>query len=150
MLSLWFLQIVVYSRASNSVSNKYFDSQDICKDINALSPLVKDALKAGDQLLPHCDEDDKDLVKMKMDKLKNKYQDLLRNSDEKRAKIKEAKQLSEKCFNGKDDLMNWFDDMNQKLAAAKEEDLEAQEEQARLKVKHKYFKYDNTVVESDC
>lgn len=108
--------------------------QDICKEIDALSPLVKDALKAGDQLLPHCDEDDKDLVKMKMDKLKNKYQDLLRNSDEKRAKIKDAKQLSEKCFNGKDDLMNWFDYMDQKLAAAKEEDLEAPEEQARLKV----------------
>lgn len=71
---------------------------------------------------------------MKMDKLKNKYQDLLRNSDDKRAKIKDAKELSGKCFNGKDDLMSWFDDMENKLAAAKEDGLEAAEEQARLKV----------------
>lgn len=110
--------------------------QEICKTIDSLEPLIKDALKAGDNLLPHCDDDDKDLVKMKMDKLKSKYKDLLRNSDEKRAKIKEAKQLSEKFFSEKDDLTNWFDDMEKKLSDAKAEGQEAEDEQAKLKVQN--------------
>lgn len=108
--------------------------QEICKEINALAADVDAATKAGNHLLPHCDEDDKDLVNMKLDKLKNKYNDLLRNSGEKLEKIKDANDLSKTCFNGKDELDSWFDKMEKKLAAVKEDGVEAEEEQARLKV----------------
>jgi predicted nucleic acid-binding Zn-ribbon protein len=100
---------------------------------------MKDALKAGEDLLPHCDEDDKDLVKNKMDNIKSKYKELLRISGEKRDKVKEAKQLSDKFFNEKDDFMNWFDEMENKLSEAKVEGQEAEDEQAKLKVGRCYL-----------
>ncbi|EDO29908.1 predicted protein [Nematostella vectensis] len=107
--------------------------QELCKEIDAIEPVMQASLSAGNELIPHCDEDDRDIVNMKMDKLKDKYRALARASRDKHAKLTEAANLSDRFFTEQDNLLNWFDDMKGKLEDARAEDQEAEDEQKKLK-----------------
>lgn len=108
--------------------------QEVCKEADDHEPAVRETLKAGDELLQLCTEEDAKVVTGKVNKLKDLYRNQLRLSKDMRKKFAEASELSSGFFGANEELTTWLDDTRGKLEEAQKEGQEAEEQQERLKV----------------
>lgn len=106
----------------------------MCEQIDVLESPVQEATQAGEELILHCTDDDKNLVRDKTDKLSQRYQTLRNQADEKRKEAEDAAKLSEDFFNAKDQLMAWCDETARKLEDAKGESENVQQEKLQVSI----------------
>ena len=106
----------------------------MCEQIDVLESPVQEATQAGEELISHCTDDDKNLVRDKTDKLSQRYQTLRNQADEKRKEAENAAKLSEDFFNAKDQLMAWCDETARKLEDAKGESENVQQEKLQVSI----------------
>jgi len=102
--------------------------QELCQEIDSLEAPVVEATQAGEQVMTHCTDEDKDLVRDKTDKLLQRYNKLRGQAKDKRKEAEDAAKLSEEFFDAKDQLIAWCDETASKLEAAKEENENVQQE----------------------
>ena len=100
----------------------------------SLESPVQEATQAGEQLMSHCTNDDKDLVRDKTDKLLLRYNKLRDQANDKRKEAEHAAKLSEDFFDAKDQLIAWCDGTASKLEAAKDESENVQQEMLKVRV----------------
>lgn len=81
-----------------------------------------------------CTEEDREVVREKVDKLKDMYRVQLRLSKDMHRKYAEASELSPNFFGANEELMQWLEDMEGKLADVQKEGQEAEEQQEKVKV----------------
>lgn len=113
--------------------------QDLCQEIESLESPVQEATQAGEQLMSHCTDDDKDLVRDKTDKLLKRYNKLRDQANDKRKEAEDAAKLSEDFFDAKDQLIAWCDDTANKLEAAKDESENVQQEMLKVRVQGSFL-----------
>lgn len=80
-----------------------------------------EATQAGEQLMSHCTDEDKDLVREKTEKLLQCYKTLRDQAKEKKQKADDAAKLSREFYDTKDQLITWCEGTAGKLEAAKGE-----------------------------
>ena len=80
-----------------------------------------EAAQAGEQLMSHCTDEDKDLVREKTEKLLHCYKKLRDQAKEKKQKADDAAKLSREFYDTKDQLIAWCEGTAGKLEAAKGE-----------------------------
>ena len=89
---------------------------------------MSEVTQAGEQLMSHCTDEDKDLVRDKTEKLLQRYKKLRDQAKEKKQKADDAAKLSREFFDTKDQLIAWCDGTAGKLEAAKGEGENVQTE----------------------
>lgn len=107
--------------------------QELCQEIDNLEFPVQDATQAGEELVSHCTDGDKDLIRDKTDKLLQRYNKLRDQASGKRKEAQDAAKLSEEFFDAKDQLIAWCDDTASKLEAAKDESESVQQEMLKVR-----------------
>jgi len=105
----------------------------LCQEIDSLEFPVQDATQAGEELMSHCTDGDKDLVRDKTDKLLQRYKKLRDQANDRRKEAEDAAKLSEEFFDAKDQLIAWCDDTASKLEAAKDESENVQQEMLKVR-----------------
>ena len=106
----------------------------MCQEIDSLESPVQEAKQASEELVSHCTDDDKGLVRDKTDKLLQRYNKLCDQASDNRKEAEDAAKLSEDFFYAKNQLMAWCDDTASKLEAAKDESENVQQEMLKVRV----------------
>ena len=87
-----------------------------------------EATQAGEELMSHCTDEDKDLVRDKTNKLLQRYNKLRDQVKDKKQEAEDAAKLSRDFFDAKDQLIAWCDETARKLEAVKGEGENTQQE----------------------
>ena len=91
-----------------------------------------EATQAGEELMSHCTDEDKDLVRDKTNKLLQRYNKLRDQAKDKKQEAEDAAKLSRDFFDAKDQLIAWCDETASKLEAVKGEGENTQQEMLKV------------------